>query len=78
MSNDTEQLLDRKITDGVHRQTYVFLEMTMLLSSLFDEDTVAVTVSCGVNNSYGGNETTTSIRICGKYLINKQYRLLLT
>ena len=45
--------------------TQILLDQTVL-SSLFENDTVIVNITCRVNNSLGHDEMTTSIRVCGE------------
>ena len=56
-----EQLLDKQ-TD------YLNLDKT-ILSALFDNDTVFINITCNVHNVFGNDERTTSITVCGEYIL---------
>ena len=37
------------------------------LGSLFEEDTAILRITCNVSNSFGSDQKTTDIRMCGMY-----------
>ena len=59
ITNDgTRHLLSGQTADLVLSRT--------TLAILLDNDTVAVNITCRVDNSFGMDEMTTSIRVCGE------------
>ena len=50
------------------KRGYLFLNKTVL-ETLFDNDTIVVNVTCKASNSFGSDELTTSIRVCGEYIV---------
>ena len=52
------------MSEETHNRSIIFLNQTTLFS-LFENDTMVIDVTCTVNNSYGSNNMSTSIRHCG-------------
>lgn len=63
-SNGVRQLLT--VSEETHDRSIIFLNQTTLFS-LFENDTMLIDVTCTVNNSYGSNNKSTSIRHCGEH-----------
>jgi hypothetical protein len=62
--DSTIKILNRK-------QANIFLNKTVL-KTIFEDNTIVVNVSCRVSNSFGSDELTTLIRVCGECMMHSK------